>query len=269
LKFSERKGYKEVRRAIQKDEMSDELRNSLWNLLDVHVWQVEGFLWKQYGKPGIDNFSASLWFSYFKQPIDARPDRESGVLQEIRKYFFAAPWFEVYDFLEWTLNELHNTRLNNTVNAILERELAGFRFVGRVFTDVTGEAEIAALEEALNDREFPGVRGHLAAALRLMSDRKAPDYRNSIKESILAVESMAQSMSGKAKATLGDALAVLESRSALHSALRQGFSSLYGYTSDEGGIRHAMLEEPELGASEAKFFLLSCTSFINYLKSKA
>ena len=235
LKFSERKGYKAVRRAIQKEDMSDELRNSLWNLLDVYVWRVEGFLWKQYGKPEIDDFSVSLWFSYFKQPIDARPDRESGILAAIRKYFFAAPWFEVYDFLEWTLNKLDNTPLNDAVNAILERELAGFRFVGGVFTDVTDEAEIAALEEALNDQEFPGVRGHLAAALRLMSDRKAPDYRNSIKESILAVESMAQSMSGKAKATLGDALAVLERRSALHPALRQGFSKLYGYTSHEGG----------------------------------
>jgi hypothetical protein len=43
---------------------------------------------------------------------------------------------------------------------------------------------------------------------------------------------------------------------------------LYAYTSDEDGVRHAMLEEPDLTVADAKFFLLSCTSFINYLKSK-
>jgi len=50
--------------------------------------------------------------------------------------------------------------------------------------------------------------------------------------------------------------------------LKEAFSKLYGYASDEGGIRHAMLEEPTLSAADAKFFLLSCTSFINYVKSK-
>jgi len=36
----------------------------------------------------------------------------------------------------------------------------------------------------------------------------------------------------------------------------------------KNGIRHAMLEEPNIGVEDAKFFLLACTSFVNYLKSK-
>lgn len=52
------------------------------------------------------------------------------------------------------------------------------------------------------------------------------------------------------------------------SAFKEGFVKLYGYTSDEGGIRHAMLEMPDLTAADAKYFLLSCTPFTNYLKSK-
>jgi hypothetical protein len=43
----------------------------------------------------------------------------------------------------------------------------------------------------------------------------------------------------------------------LHRALRQGFSALDGYTSDADGIRHAMLQEPNLSAADAEFFLLS------------
>lgn len=79
---------------------------------------------------------------------------------------------------------------------------------------------------------------------------------------------MAKVVTGQPKASLGGALRELEKRGHLHKSLKVGFSSLYGYTSDEGGIRHAMLEEPDLTAADAKFFLLSCTSFINYLKTK-
>ena len=45
-------------------------------------------------------------------------------------------------------------------------------------------------------------------------------------------------------------------------------SNLYGYTNDADGIRHAMLEQPNLTAADAKYFLISCTAFVNYLKSK-
>src|SRR4029077_13750638 len=38
------------------------------------------------------------------------------------------------------------------------------------------------------------------------------------------------------------ALAKLESKVKIHGALKRGFSSIYGFTSDQEGIRHALLE---------------------------
>lgn len=114
---------------------------------------------------------------------------------------------------------------------------------------------------------FAPVSEHLATALAHLSNRQSPDYRNSIKESISAVESMAKIISGKDKATLDDALATLEKSGKLHAALRRGYSALYGYTSNADGIRHALLEEQNLSAEEAKYFLVTCTAFVNYLKT--
>jgi len=45
--------------------------------------------------------------------------------------------------------------------------------------------------------------------------------------------------------------------------------AIYGYTSDEGGIRHAMLEEKIIDFEDAKFMLVSCSAFINYLIMKS
>ena len=49
--------------------------------------------------------------------------------------------------------------------------------------------------------------------------------------------------------------------------VKAGFLKIYGYTSDKEGIRHAMLDESNLTGADARYFLVSCTSFVNYLKS--
>ena len=72
---------------------------------------------------------------------------------------------------------------------------------------------------------------------------------------------------GDEKATLGDALKKLEDNGVqIHGALKEGFKKLYGYTSDQGGIRHAEgMFESNVTFEEAKFMLVSCSAFINYL----
>jgi len=270
--FSQRRGFKAVSEVIQIKSMSQELRISLWNVLSenfLHSYSKDMFgLTKIYNGKFIDEFFKYLWIDYFKLPLDRLPEFQSWKTEEIYAYFQKFEWNEVYDFLEVTINYFQCFKLVNDVNFVLERELAGYRFVGTVFTEITNEQEIEMLENVIDDKDFPAVATHLRRALTLMSDRENPDYRNSIKESISAVESLAKFITNKPKATLGEALKILESSNNLHPALKSSFLSLYGYTSDEGGIRHGMLDEPNLTVNDAKFFWLSCTSFINYLKSK-
>ena len=109
-----------------------------------------------------------------------------------------------------------------------------------------------------------------AEEARLMSDRKSPDYRNSIKESISAVEAICRLITNHKKVTLGQCLKEMEgAKVMLHGALKKAFSNLYGYTSSAAGIRHALMDEPRLSFEDAKFMLVSCSAFINYLVSKA
>ena len=74
------------------------------------------------------------------------------------------------------------------------------------------------------------------------------------------------------KAVLSDALKVIEKEGnlQLHPALKIAFDKMYGYTSDADGIRHGsgLLDEPKLDFEDAKFFLVACSAFINYLKEK-
>ncbi|MCR5421561.1 MAG: hypothetical protein K6E98_11180 [Lachnospiraceae bacterium] len=153
-------------------------------------------------------------------------------------------------------------------NGIFEKEYVGYRFVGDRIVPITSEEEVAELNDALK-QPFDNVNKHLNKALDKISDRTVPDYENSIKESISAVEAMCEIVIGK-KGTLGDALKQIEKNNtvSIHPAMKEAFLKLYGYTSDsEAGIRHAAAIGGS-GASfaEARYMLVTCAAFINYLK---
>ena len=273
--FSQRKGLKPVRSAIQTDEMDRDLRNALWDVLQLAIWDEDtnsGY----YGNLEESNLNwlfRIFWHKYFKKPIDTLPDKTDDAIAEVRKYFFTCEWYEVYDFIEFSANHAESRqaeRLIELSNRVMERELSGFRFIDKNIVPISSEEEVESIENALeNTSLLKGANAHLRASLDLLSDRKSPDYRNSIKEAISAVESLSQTITGDQKATLGSALKELEKRSAIHPALKASLSSLYGYTSDSAGIRHAMLDEPSLSFTDAKFMLVACTAFINYLVGKA
>ena len=107
--------------------------------------------------------------------------------------------------------------------------------------------------------------------MRRYADRRKPDYENSIKESISAVESICciiTEQSGKT-ATLGKTIKQLKDKGVhIHQSLESAFSSMYGYTSDENGIRHGSIDFQEAHAEDAKYMLVSCSAFVNYLIEK-
>jgi hypothetical protein len=270
MTFSQRRGLHSSPSRLEPNQMTEELRASLWNALHLSLWDAPGFIRTRTGPGAMMQFARDLWYQHFKRPFSTIPRYPEAVLKALEEYFFDCDWNEVYDFLEAVFSLRKSERVNTALNTVLERELAAFRLVGGRFINVTDEQELVALNQVLRATDvYASVGVHFQRALELLSDRANPDFRNSIKESISAVEATARILTGNESATLGDALKLLEREHDLHKALKDGFSKLYGYTSDEGGIRHAMLEEPSLGIAEAKFFLLSCTSFVNYLKSRA
>jgi hypothetical protein len=178
-------------------------------------------------------------------------------------------WYEVYDFVEFVSTYGPKEKRDEFVracNSFFERENSGYRFVDGKIIAISSSDEVSEIENAI-ERSTPyyGVKQHLSNAITLMSDKKKPDYRNSIKESISAVESLCKTLSEDKKATLGAALKILEKKGVMHPALKSAFSSLYGYTNDADGIRHALMEKSNLTSADARFMLISCSAFVNYV----
>ena len=269
--FSQRKGIKPGKSVIQIDDMDDDLRNSLWNALTICFWTYSE---TDFDYSSVDKtFISNLWVYHFKKPLDGLSKLWSNAQRAIKRQYDNLKWYEVYDFIEYVANNNYsnsnNKKFIKLCNSFLESELSAYRFVEGNITQITSQEEISEIEEALNiSKPFKTVSIHLKRALALFSDKKAPDYRNSIKESISAVEAICKLITKKKKPDLGQALKILENKIGLHPALKKAFSNLYGYTSDDKGIRHALLEETELYPEDAKFMLVSCSAFVNYLVSK-
>ncbi len=51
--------------------------------------------------------------------------------------------------------------------------------------------------------------------------------------------------------------------------MSKSFSERYGYASDAGGIRHGSSEHAKVGSGDARYILIWCSAFVNYVTEKA
>ena len=62
---------------------------------------------------------------------------------------------------------------------------------------------------------------------------------------------------------------MLEKKNKINLTLKAGFEKLYPYSNNKNGIRHALMDEEIINPEDAKFFLIACSAFTNYLIEKA
>lgn len=267
--FSDRNKIKCENTNMQYKSLDDRTRTMLANI-------TAGFFDKAYGKysegnTGPQNFIKMVYMDVYLQEIQwNRIIRYENFYETIKSTILLDDYDNVFSLLEYLARAYDEAGLCDVYeiyNSIFEQEFVGYRFIDGIIVSITDENELESIEQALNT-PYDKVNGHLEKALILLSDRDKPDYENSIKESISAVEAMCVLILGK-RDTLGAALKQLEKNGlTIHPSMKSAFEKLYGYTSDASGIRHA----GDIGGSlstfeEAKFMLVSCSAFVNYLIS--
>jgi hypothetical protein len=160
--------------------------------------------------------------------------------------------------------------LAEVINKALEQARAAYRIIDRTVVPIASDEERKTIEQAfqeLGDNRFRGARSHLRAAAEALTNG---DFAGSVRESIHSVESVARVLEPSAS-TLEPALRALAEKGYVHPALKTGFAKLYGYTSDEEGVRHAMLDGngTRVDETDAIYMFGSCASFVTYLVRKS
>ena len=196
MRFSQRIGKRKVKVELEKESLSPELRNSLWTLVIEIIIAPKDEDTDRYGREKWSprsKFFRSVWIHFFKRPIDNLPIQYgnyygqvdySDAQYEIRKWYYEADWDFALDFVEFCVNYDDN-EYTHLFNDFLKREMSAYRFVDGNLVEINSKEEIIEIESAIkNSGKFNSVRTHLKRAVELYADKKNPDYRNSIKESI-------------------------------------------------------------------------------------
>ena len=273
--FSERYGYKPPK-PLQFERMDDDLKMAIHNVLVL-------FEKSNLNKNDISSLYLNIWSFFYMQDINIVYNNNSDYIRHLcdNKYKTLS-WNKVYDFLEFYLSTIEQKlsvppddkiiiEFTKTLNAVFEKYNSAYRFVNNKIIPITNQQEIAAIEEAANTG-IKEIDYHLNRAIYIFSNKENKDYVNTVKEAISAVEATVNFINGTEGTTLGDGLDKLKEKKSIHPALCDAFKKIYGYTSDKkSGIRHCIFDETDCipDFTDAKYMLVVCSAFINYLLSKA
>ncbi|MCW5190812.1 MULTISPECIES: AbiJ-NTD4 domain-containing protein [Burkholderia] len=274
-RFSDRIGATQTPEMLQIDSIDAPLRASLWNIIhSLCETQGNNDKWVLLAR--------AMSTHVTKTPIDDLPIYGIQKKQWVRAWYDSQEWHEVYNFIEFLVDNANqilrgvsgqNTRLMDAFNHVLERERSGYRFVAGVLSPITNREELESVEDAVRSTEraaLAGANEHLRTALALLAQKPEPDYRNATKEAISAIESVTKVLGESSAQGLSGALADLNKKVEIHPSLRNAFVKLYGYASNEEGVRHSLGDEAtNVGFDEAKYMIVACSAFMNYLISKA
>lgn len=270
MTFSERYGYAEARSTIQIESIDETTRIALWNT--IKRWVVSPGMPTGYTAPtsqqqALNALLEAVWEDLFEADLDNYEFHHSiATLKHTIRYGY---WNEVYDAVEFLSQDSRTKFLFSDFDLIvntgvLERYMCGYRIVNSQVIPVSDKMEVEEIELAANV-PYAGAKDAIRRAIDDLSNRDNPDFADAVAQSISAVESIAGEISGKH--TLGDSLKELKKTYGFHPALADGWAKIYGFTSDESGIRHGGSEAAAVSADLARYLLVTCSAMVNLLAS--
>ncbi len=259
---------------LQKDSMTEKLKIKLWNIsfifLESLCYKEFDDYWNEYyihlESDFLLNFANTFWLKInsISNTVNVFQEKDLNILFKDRN--------KIYDYIEivfWCLNETDKIWFITNINLILTEENSAYHMSeDGLIIPIINKEELEAVNQA-HKTPYSPVNKHIQKAISLFK-KEPSDYANSIKESISAVEALCQIIIGDKKATLGKAIKKLKEKGVIiPPALEEAFNKLYGYTSNAWGIRHALSEgDTPPTFDDAKYMLVSCSAFVNYLISK-
>jgi hypothetical protein len=242
ITFEQAEGATPLPSQLKLKEISQQLRARLWGVIYTHLTKAtqrtEGFGDPYFGSPW-DGILRYMHVARDYAMADEFKNDARKLTPKVKEIFEKGDHVAIFGWLQYVLRlKTCPHSLADDIERALRIGRAAYRVLDRdTIVPIGSDAELETLKKAFADlaaTEFHGARAHLRKAAEELT---AGRYADSIRESIHSVEATARVLEPKANA-LNSALDRLESKAKIHNKLKHGFTNLYGYTSDERGIRH-------------------------------
>ena len=301
LTFSQKFGYEPLPKSMRLEVISEGLRAELFNL--IHQFTMLKIQGKSCSRIPLFQDQIIRALGKFKELPDRLFQEDINLLlYEYEMILIYGEFNHVLDILQimvdWELTKMplvddelkkaldeglqpvHDRpnivdELAETIKTLFEKHEAAYRLDMSThpyqFAPFSTEEQGNAVTQSIATLHTEGMKGaakHLRDAIKHLN---AQQYSDAVTDSILAVESVARKIDQNASKTLSPALDSLQKAGVLrHPALIEAFKKLYGYTNDEEGIRHALIDKnsADVDVDETTFMYGACACFAAYLTSK-
>lgn len=268
LTFEQAEGLAELPRQLRPDELPNSIRGELLVVFIDYMrssCEVEFLYETKYLSPAWVSAIRSIYIEKYGQ-ISAEFDRKfSTQAQFLENLFKKEKPHSVLGVIQRLLRSLDDYYLAGAVEKILEERCCAYRLIdGDTLMPVGSPEEAQVVNRALADVAQPGFGGanrHLKNAGGALSEG---NFADSIRESVHAVESVLRTLTDEP--SVSKALSALAKRRPLHEAFKRGIGQLYGFSSDEPGVRHPLLEKGDAAVSEEEAILMFgiCAALVSY-----
>jgi hypothetical protein len=271
LTFAEAEGLAPLPVQLQRTEISQELRAVLWQFIYSQIK-------RQTSSGSFETYVAGTWkpileavhVLHFHRMADEFSAGLSDILPSVKRVFEEGSYADIYGWLQFVLRKSPPSDFAKNLEIRLAYCRSPFRIVGGdVLYPLASDADARTVQQAFTDLKGSSLGGgyeHLRQAAEELTDG---NFAGAIRESMHAVESVVRVL--EPDGDFSKALAKLEAKTSIHGALKRGFTAIYGFTSDEQGIRHPLLEKeaPDVDEADALFMIGACSAFISYLINKS
>lgn len=278
--FSDRNSIKPISKIMQVDSLDDDTRivlfNTLSNVLN-HQINISRFNKDTLCQIMTEKLFNEVYYDEYRNKFDS-------LMADILEMFKTESYDVILTMIEFICSIVHETRedynnrthycfFNNyydtfkVMNTAFEDEYIGYRFVEDKIVKITNDEEIKAIEESASTT-FDEVNKSISKSISFLSESSNKDYKNAIKEAIIAVEQLFNIILETNGLTLANALGQICNKIHIDINLKEAIKNLYKYTNKVNGIRHGNNKNSdEISFDEAKYVLLICSATINYFST--
>ena len=184
MNFSQRGGYKKpVHNPVES--MDGRLKNAIWTLIYNYLDKYY-ISWGSYGSTTyIDGTKAeNLWADFFEQNVSKLPNPQD-FLSEVDELYSGLAWNEIYDLLEFLLENDANFRADK-INTTLSKYNAAYRVIDSIIQPISDKKILEIIELANINSPSKENSEQLRNAEKLYSHKQTPAFNSSCLESIKA-----------------------------------------------------------------------------------
>ena len=269
LTFEQAEGVAPIPSQLALRELSRQLRSRLWAIIYGLLNEHKGHNDFGYGRSFVGGTFAAIlrdyWILHEFNFADEYTNDFSFWERKLGDIFKMSSYATVLGFLQFVLRHRNCPhRFSQAIDTALRYCKAAYFVSGDTILPAATDQDKYVVETALESAKsagYSGARVHLVRAGEALAQGA---WADSVRESIHAVESVTRIISSEGT-TLSSALVVLQKKGRMNPNLKRAMNALYDYTSDQHGIRHALIfDEADVSENDALYMFSVCSAFVTY-----